>query len=467
MNCETITEDLQALLDNELQEERRTEIESHLHACSDCSLMVEDLKEVSNLLQKEDVPTPKLPTGAELLQRSSKYNGVFARALDWFSGMSNKARLTLLIAMATACVGIYFTATIALNSSYEYETASARTPQTIAPRQEREMGLDEANRVEGEMKRDASRRVANKPLAESEDQLAVAKEKVAGDVAGGVPAAPAPAEAVAKSSAPEATRPQATVSSDSVQKPKLNPEEFKERLIIKSAELTIETADFDTHKNRVTDLAKSNGGFLTRLQVNSLGGARAAEITIRVPSRNFENVVNEIRKFGKSLHENITGEDVTDQYLNVYDDTVSERDLQEEVKKVVESTTNTYDKINAQRQLREISRRRAALERQLQQLRDGVNLSTITLNLREEGSTSLVPGESLSIGSQVKRSFLNGFTNLLGLLLPVVLFVGENGLSIVFCSAVLYLLWLPIRKYLQNRKRYYSFSNSEMHNWMK
>ncbi len=460
MNCETITEDLQALLDNELQEERRIEIESHLHACSDCSLIVEDLKEVSTLLQKGEVPMPKLPTGAELLQRSRKYNGVFARALDWFSGMSNKAKFTMLMAMATACVGIYFTATIALNSSYEM--TSARTPQASAPMQEKEMGLDEASRLKGKMEQDASRRVANESVAESTDQF-IAKEKVVDSVAGGVPAAPT--EAMAKPSVPASPRPQ--VSSDSVQKPKLNPEELKERLIIKSAELTIETSDFDTHKNRVTDLAKSNGGFLTRLQVNSIAGARTAEITIRVPSRNFENVVNEIRKFGKSLHENITGEDVTDQYLNVYDDTVSERDLQEEVKKVVESTTNAYDKLNAQRQLREISRRRAALERQLQQLRDGVNLSTITLNLREEGGTSLVPGESPSIGSQVKRSFLNGFTNLLGLLLPVVLFVGENGLSIVFCSAVLYLLWLPIRKYLQNRKRFYSFSNSEMHNWMK
>lgn len=132
---------------------------------------------------------------------------------------------------------------------------------------------------------------------------------------------------------------------------------------------------------------------------------------------------------------------------------------------MVETATNNYDKINAQRQLREISRRRAALERQLQQLRDGVNLSTIILNLREKGS-GLVPGE-LSIGGQIKQSFLKGFTNLLGLILPVVLFLGENGLSILFCSAVFYLLWLPIGKYLSNRKRVYSFSNSEMHNWMR
>ncbi|MEM4251681.1 MAG: DUF4349 domain-containing protein, partial [Candidatus Bathyarchaeia archaeon] len=305
MNCETITEDLQALLDNELKEERRSEIESHLHNCNDCNLMVEDLKEVSALLQKEDVPTPNLPTGAELLQRSRQYNGIFARALDWFSEMSNKARLTLLVAMATACVGIYFTATIALNASSSYETI----PIAQAPTPMRDPGLDKASSL---AKKDTSERAAN-------ELVDINEEGVIGGVpapASVAPASVAPAEAQAKSSrpVPEPSRQQA-VSIDSVQKPKLNPEELKERLIIKSAELTIETANFDNHKNKVTELAKSNGGFLTKLQVSSLGAARTAEITIKVPSRNFENVVNEIRKFGKSLHENITGEDVTDQYL--------------------------------------------------------------------------------------------------------------------------------------------------------
>jgi hypothetical protein len=71
MNCDAIIEDLQAFLDNELQPSRRGEIEFHLKACKDCSQMVSDLGDLSNLLRSCDVPTPTLPTGREILIKTN------------------------------------------------------------------------------------------------------------------------------------------------------------------------------------------------------------------------------------------------------------------------------------------------------------------------------------------------------------------------------------------------------------
>lgn len=69
MNCDLIIEDLQAFLDNELQLTRRSEVQTHLQTCKDCSQMINDLKDLSSLMKSCDIPIPNLPTGQELLAK--------------------------------------------------------------------------------------------------------------------------------------------------------------------------------------------------------------------------------------------------------------------------------------------------------------------------------------------------------------------------------------------------------------
>ncbi len=70
MNCDAIIEDLQAFLDNELQSTRCSEVELHLKDCKECSQMVNDLGNLSNLLRSCDVPAPNLPTGQQILVKA-------------------------------------------------------------------------------------------------------------------------------------------------------------------------------------------------------------------------------------------------------------------------------------------------------------------------------------------------------------------------------------------------------------
>lgn len=69
MNCDLIIEDLQAFLDNELQSTRRSEVQTHLQTCKDCSQMINDLKDLSSLMKSCDIPIPNLPTGQQLLAK--------------------------------------------------------------------------------------------------------------------------------------------------------------------------------------------------------------------------------------------------------------------------------------------------------------------------------------------------------------------------------------------------------------
>ncbi|KAF0249041.1 MAG: hypothetical protein FD167_1559, partial [bacterium] len=56
--------------DNELHSTRCSEVELHLKDCKECSQMVNDLGNLSNLLRSCDVPVPNLPTGQQILVKT-------------------------------------------------------------------------------------------------------------------------------------------------------------------------------------------------------------------------------------------------------------------------------------------------------------------------------------------------------------------------------------------------------------
>lgn len=92
MNCESIIEDLQAFLDNELQAERKREVENHLNDCHDCTKMIEDLSELSGLLMKCDVPSPQLPTGQQILDIARPQRSFWVILVQSITNLFNSLR---------------------------------------------------------------------------------------------------------------------------------------------------------------------------------------------------------------------------------------------------------------------------------------------------------------------------------------------------------------------------------------
>ncbi|MCS6884893.1 MAG: DUF4349 domain-containing protein [Acidobacteriota bacterium] len=435
MNCNDIANDLQAFLDNEVRQEECVQIESHLRDCKDCLLQLEDLKAVSLLLSQAEVPPPNLPSAAQLLQRSRR-RSLLDRILDKIDNIQ-RSRIKLFIGLATATTFaiIFLSVTTvlyksgsgsgynisspALDKPVEYPATSYKTPIPASTTPEPS---------------------SPKPSSEISPQVAGSSAEMKRD---------------------------SIAAETSTLSPKLRPEEVKGRLIIKSAELTLETDDFDASKNKIIGIVKSNGGFITQLKVSSYSYSRSAEITLRVPANNFDTVISEIQKIGRSISENILGQDVTDQYIATREEFEIEKDLQAEATQMASSATSSEERLAAKRQVYEIARRRAALERQLKELIDGVNLSTITLTLHETdkvSSTSL--GPHYNINSRFKLAFSRGLSNLIALVLPIAIFLIEYLPSLAVVSAVFYLIWRGTRKYWK-RNRNYNFSDAEMRDWMK
>jgi Domain of unknown function (DUF4349) len=207
---------------------------------------------------------------------------------------------------------------------------------------------------------------------------------------------------------------------------------------IKRAELTVQltSAQFRAGVAQATQLPGSVGGFVQSSQVS--GGApiddkrnepRFAVVVMRVPSVRFDDVRGRLGGLGKLTSENISGEEVSAQLVDMQARMTSLLLQEEAYKKLFNAATKIQDIITVQERLTEVRTQIEQISAQKANLGNQVAMSTITLNLQEknnadDAATKPTAKKEKGFSDQVSQSWKNG-TKALGNVLTalVVVFV--------------------------------------------
>ncbi|WP_291150621.1 DUF4349 domain-containing protein [Flavobacterium sp. UBA7680] len=192
-----------------------------------------------------------------------------------------------------------------------------------------------------------------------------------------------------------------------------------EQKIIKQASLRFETNDLEeTYKQIQTAVKQSQG----KVQSDSEGkdyGTLYRNITIRVPSQNFDNFINTISK-GVSYFERkeITAEDVTEQYIDLTTRLKNKRKLEERYLQILQKATKISEILEIEKQISIIREEIEAKEGQLKYLESRVSESTVTIeffkNLPEQEAVQL------SYGSKVWTAIKSGFFSLSSFFISII-----------------------------------------------
>ena len=95
------------------------------------------------------------------------------------------------------------------------------------------------------------------------------------------------------------------------------------RKIIRTAQITIETESVEEICGRIEMLAASFGGYVQQSSINRNSGASdsnerlSGSVQIAVPSEMFDQVLTQLPSLGKVLHKNVSGQDVTEEYVDL------------------------------------------------------------------------------------------------------------------------------------------------------
>lgn len=104
LNCKDIKKNLVFFLENELPEERRNEMESHLKSCPDCSRLLEEFSQLWEGVQQRERIQPSPYFWTKLKQRIVGYEDSRKPVFGWMGGLIRLSRPAVAVAAVLICI---------------------------------------------------------------------------------------------------------------------------------------------------------------------------------------------------------------------------------------------------------------------------------------------------------------------------------------------------------------------------
>jgi hypothetical protein len=182
----------------------------------------------------------------------------------------------------------------------------------------------------------------------------------------------------------------------------------KDLMVIKTADVTYEVEDVDKATDEVvTVVSKYNAFILDSHKYKDEYGFSYSMVTVRIKPEYFEKAIKDLHDGveGELINEQITGEDVTAEYIDVKARLENKLEVQRRFNEYLDTQTRTLDDIiTVERELERIGEDVERLKGQIRYLENRVALSTITVNVQEP-SAPTIPGGKRTFWEDIKWAF--------------------------------------------------------------
>jgi len=200
--------------------------------------------------------------------------------------------------------------------------------------------------------------------------------------------------------------------------------EVQERVIIKTAQLSteVERGEFQQAESKLKEIVELSNSFILNQNVNKQGTERelyfSGNYELKVEVSKYNSVVSQLKEIGevKSFSENEL--DVTGTHTDLTTQLESEKERLQRFKTMFDETQDINDKIELTDRIFNQERTIKFIEDSLKNINQDVQYSTIHVNIVEKQSEYK---DVLFIKiSDIARSFVNSFNNLIKLLIILI-----------------------------------------------
>jgi tetrahydromethanopterin S-methyltransferase subunit G len=159
------------------------------------------------------------------------------------------------------------------------------------------------------------------------------------------------------------------------------------RELIRTARVTLEVDDFDAANERLTEYARSTGGFVgdSSRRVNGEGNDTwtVGQVTLRIPAGNYSEALAFINDTGTVRASEQSTRDVTEQVVDLEVRLENLRSERDQLRALYERANTTEDVLAVQQELSRVQTEIERTEARLQQLERQVAFTTVTVEIRE------------------------------------------------------------------------------------
>ncbi len=227
------------------------------------------------------------------------------------------------------------------------------------------------------------------------------------------------------------------------------------RMVIKNASLSIVVEEPGATLDAISDLAADLGGFvvssnLYRMEVEGGLEVPQANITIRVPAEELDRALAYIKSgAGQVLNENISGQDVTQEYTDLESRLRNLENAEQQLTKIMEQAYETEDVLSVYNRLVDVQEQIELIKGQMQYYEQSAALSVISVNIQaNEAVQPLKIGnwQPVGVAKRAIQALINTLEYIANLLIWIALYV----------LPVVLVLYFPIRWIWKGLKRLFT-----------
>jgi hypothetical protein len=250
-------------------------------------------------------------------------------------------------------------------------------------------------------------------------------------------------------------RSQATESADASPAPpppppggELQAPEIVGPMIAQTASLSIVATNYDEASTAIERLTAAHGGYVEKLTAKAqTGSARGLSAALRIPTKQLDGFLADLRKLGHVEEESRENEEVSAQYVDLQARLKSARATEQRLIELLGTRTGKLsDVLDAERELARIRGEIESMQGQNAILIHRVAYATVQVELSEEYRERL---STTSKGTKIWNALVEGFGNLEDGAVAMLIFLLAYGPSILFWLAALilpgWLVWRRLR----------------------
>jgi anti-sigma factor RsiW len=403
-------EEVMAYLDGELEPKRAAALAGHLEHCAECQSLAKELRLVSGrMLNFEIEPAPASLGTAVLIENAAHKPGMTKAAGSGWSGASRWRELIAtrkVWAFGAAFAMVLVVAGVASIS----ELGRLRNPPTeLAATDSREPAPASTYKSW----------LSDESKSQRQEQSSLSMTLA-------LPAASPPSES-GQLAAPESVGP----------------------MVVQTASLSIVAKNYDEANAAVQRLVTAHGGYIEKLDAKAQSGdSRSLSVALRVPAKELEGLLVDLRKLGHVEEESKSNEEVSAEYVDLQ---ARLKVAQATERRLVEllgaRTGRLEDVLDVERELARVRSEVESMQGQSALMLHRVSYATVQVELSEEYHQKLQSQSSM--GTKLRNALLAGVQNLLDAIVALLIFVLNYGLSILFWLALfmtpVWLIWRRLR----------------------
>lgn len=160
-----------------------------------------------------------------------------------------------------------------------------------------------------------------------------------------------------------------------------------DRKLIRNVNLSLQTKEFDTVLENMSQKVKDLGGYIQDSSVwgssSDYSSSRSASYTLRIPSDKLDEFIDVVETLGNVTYKNESVDDVTLRYVDVESHKKALETEQERLLALLEKAENVEDIITIENRLSDVRYELENYESQIRLLDNQINYSTVYVDISE------------------------------------------------------------------------------------